>query len=817
MSPQNPQLLYFLALAAIPVILHFLLRAKPKKLLFPALRLIKMQRRANRRRMRLRHLLLLLLRMAVIALIVIGLARPTVPSANYTPSISEIVTTLVILAAAAGGYWAMLRFWRRKQLPEYELAQRRSFLRGGVAVGTLVLFLLLVVWPFQRRISAAISQPTIQQAENLPVAAVFLFDTSLSMDFKYENKTRLERAAEIATQHLNNLPRSSRIAISDTASNEPIHFSPDRAIAQTQIQELKSSAISAAINDRIRAVVDLQVDDISRGQGAVADGEKFEDQFVRELYIFTDLAQHAWQPEGARLLQNELERLAALGVYLIDVGVEEPSNTSLTDLRLSSQTVPQGGVVTVDAAVTGTGTGSGVKTVGISIQGPAGEMIDQGSSDVQVDQIATRARFPLSGLTGPVVQGEVRLETDDSLSFDDAISFTIEVQPPKQVLIVSDNYATKANFFRTALSPEELELSGDSPYRTKVIDSAQFAAEDLSRFDVVCWLDVGQPGFADWRALQRFLEAGGGAVLFLGPNVNQASYLDETAQAILPADLLANRPFSETEQFDLRNLTHPLLRAFAEWDTSELASVNVTRHWRTKPADDATVIVPYTDANETAAIIERTVGQGRVIMITTPFDRSEWSNLVTSVNVAVVLSDQLAQYVSRHDDERYNYTAGQIPVIKLSDEFEIKQLLVRKPDRTQPGKDLPPGADEVVIDDARLLGNYRLIPRNADIHFERGFSINAVAAESDLSRLGTSDLDELFGEGRYEAARDIDNLTRQVRQGRVGREIFPWVLALMIGIFVAEHFVANYFYETETTAAEDIARGTSSNADQPAA
>ena len=79
MSPQNPQLLYFLALAAIPVILHFLLRAKPKKLVFPALRLIQMQRRANRRRMRLRHLLLLLLRIAVIGLIVIGLARPDGP------------------------------------------------------------------------------------------------------------------------------------------------------------------------------------------------------------------------------------------------------------------------------------------------------------------------------------------------------------------------------------------------------------------------------------------------------------------------------------------------------------------------------------------------------------------------------------------------------------------------------------------------------------------------------------------------------------------------------------------------------------------
>ena len=168
-------------------------------------------------------------------------------------------------------------------------------------------------------------------------------------------------------------------------------------------------------------------------------------------------------------------------------------------------------------------------------------------------------------------------------------------------------------------------------------------------------------------------------------------------------------------------------------------------------------------------------------------------------------------------DEQYNYTAGQIPVVKLSDELDIKQLLVRKPDRTQPAKDIPPGADEVVIEDARLLGQYRLFPRNADIRFERGFSVNAVASESNLSRLGASDLDALFGAGRYEAARDIDSLTRQVRQGRVGREIFPWVLALMIGMFIAEHFVANFFYDTETTAAENATRGKTTTAEKPAA
>ncbi len=72
----HPFLLFGLVLVAIPVILHLLMRAKPKKLLFPALRLIQNRKRTNARRMRLRHWWLLLLRMAVIALLAIAVTGP---------------------------------------------------------------------------------------------------------------------------------------------------------------------------------------------------------------------------------------------------------------------------------------------------------------------------------------------------------------------------------------------------------------------------------------------------------------------------------------------------------------------------------------------------------------------------------------------------------------------------------------------------------------------------------------------------------------------------------------------------------------------
>lgn len=71
-----PLVLGGLLLAGVPVLLHFLIRKKPKTLLFPAFRFLMQKQRSNTRNLRLKHLLLLLLRVALIALVVFALARP---------------------------------------------------------------------------------------------------------------------------------------------------------------------------------------------------------------------------------------------------------------------------------------------------------------------------------------------------------------------------------------------------------------------------------------------------------------------------------------------------------------------------------------------------------------------------------------------------------------------------------------------------------------------------------------------------------------------------------------------------------------------
>src|SRR4029078_10666793 len=65
------------ALAALPVILHLFMRQTPKHVVFPALRLIRQAQEKSRKRLRIKNWLLLLARAALIALMALALARPS--------------------------------------------------------------------------------------------------------------------------------------------------------------------------------------------------------------------------------------------------------------------------------------------------------------------------------------------------------------------------------------------------------------------------------------------------------------------------------------------------------------------------------------------------------------------------------------------------------------------------------------------------------------------------------------------------------------------------------------------------------------------
>src|SRR3954447_2011831 len=78
----TPALLAGAALVAVPIVLHLIMRREAQRIKFPALRFVQQRRNVNQHRLRLRHLLLLALRCAIIAFLAFALARPTLRGAG---------------------------------------------------------------------------------------------------------------------------------------------------------------------------------------------------------------------------------------------------------------------------------------------------------------------------------------------------------------------------------------------------------------------------------------------------------------------------------------------------------------------------------------------------------------------------------------------------------------------------------------------------------------------------------------------------------------------------------------------------------------
>lgn len=809
----RPALLLGAVLAIVPILLHLLMRSKPKKLLFPALRLIQKRTKTNVRRMKLRHLWLLLLRIAVILLIVLAIARPSLPAANYSLATAETITLFVIVALAVGVYFTLMTRWRKQRLPHHTFIYRRTMLRGGTGVFIVLGLLLFVFWPYQNRIAAEIEAPAAELTEDLPIAAVFLFDTSLSMEYRQEGKTRLEEAQQIATEYLSKLPLSSRVAVGGTSSNDPLSFREDLIVARGDVQALKTSAVSVPINQRVREALKTQETDYGRtleSQTAIPE-ENRQDQFLREIYLFTDLSQTAWKRSAAKALQKEIERLKFINIYVIDLGVEDSRNTMVESIKLSSQSVSVGTPVSVDVTLSAVGSKEISETVEILAPNAAGKLVTQGKRSVKIKPgQSVEESFLLTDLAQPFAQGEVRLGSGDPLDADNRRFFTIGTKLPPRILIVSGEEGD-GDYLKEPLAPSRFEKLGRAPFRVdqETDEWLNENLEALKNYAVVCLVNVPNPREAVWNALADYTNKGGGLAIFLGSGkINPVAYNSASAQSIVPAELMAKRTFDPPESLNItakEQGEHPVFKRLCQLSgDAEFSQKPVFECWHVKPAKEASLTAWYTQTNypaPTPALVERKHGAGRVVMLTTGVTLKtgelNWSRLAVPNWQFLVFSHDLMKYLGRQASQRFNYRAGGEAKIRLGSENKMEDYLFRTPDGAQQARTVPADVRELTLVETTQPGHYRVLDADPQSDFAVGFSVNFPAEESQLQKVSRDHLNEMFGEERYRVTHDLEELERIVNVGRLGEELFPQVLVLVIVFFCAEHLVSNRFYEAD--------------------
>lgn len=102
----QPLALLLLGAALVPPLLHLFQRRRPPDVVFPAVRYLRQTEREAQRTIRLRHLLLLLLRVTAVALVALAAGRPVVPArvgAGHEPTALVLILDHSLSSGAVSG------------------------------------------------------------------------------------------------------------------------------------------------------------------------------------------------------------------------------------------------------------------------------------------------------------------------------------------------------------------------------------------------------------------------------------------------------------------------------------------------------------------------------------------------------------------------------------------------------------------------------------------------------------------------------------------------------------------------------------------
>src|SRR5262245_46309016 len=96
MSFLNPIMLFGIAAVSVPIIIHLLNRRRFQKIVWGAMRFLKLSVEQNQRRMRIEDMILLALRCLLLLMLALALARPAILS-NATDVFGQSKVTGVII------------------------------------------------------------------------------------------------------------------------------------------------------------------------------------------------------------------------------------------------------------------------------------------------------------------------------------------------------------------------------------------------------------------------------------------------------------------------------------------------------------------------------------------------------------------------------------------------------------------------------------------------------------------------------------------------------------------------------------------------
>ncbi len=827
----NFSILLALSALAIPVVIHLLNRSKARVVGWGAMRFLSASLAARSRRIMLEEVALLALRCMVVALAVLAVARPFLPS---RPTLTVLAAILAVPAAAVCLAVAA-SMWSRK-LPRLRLLIAAS--------------LLLLVPPG----AGALEQWSQAGRWNFgggPKDVAIVIDGSMSMTLPARG------SRDGGEMNFDQAVHLARAVAGDCGPGDGISLVVAGAVPRAILGRATSNRndLAASLDSlepmggTMRAAPALQLASQTLALGANP-GKK--------IILITDGRRAGWDVGGKaswRSVGTALRRLPTVPDVIVAT-LPPPrrlANLAITDILPDRRVIGTDREVRIDVYIRSTGTdAAGEAAVTLLVDGSAAvtkalAQVPPGASEV----VGFNHRFARSGrhvLTA-------RLEVQDDLVGDNVARRVVDVRAALGVLIIDGSPSDRplggaADFIDAALSAGPVGREGPASRPGKGGDGAMMVTTvvpapdaakvaDLRDYSVVVLADVPLLPASLAGKVAAFVAGGGGLLIAPGPQCRPEFYnawRDAAGGPVSPAwlGLLKGGP-DVRARLSPATFSHPVLARIAGEPGNDAGSAAFTSYWRLEPQGAAGLagVGGRLDSGE-PFVVERRCGKGRCVMLAGAMD-ARAGNLPT-LNCFVPLLHEMVCYLAAGQVIEPNGRAGQDVTIELSGAGKLlaagDKLDVVTPSgaRRTATVSTGPRAVRAQFNSADEPGLYRLLLPPAVAQACRaicpdGKSVPFVADdsgdESAMAMLTEADLQTARGnivaaldrkKGRADKmlvrVEDADELLAALSGGVPGSELWQYVAVALLLALLAETALARWIaWRRRTRSAKPVEFG----------
>ena len=621
---------------------------------------------------------------------------------------------------------------------------RRKRLHNLLLLAMRALAILLVVLAFTRPFLTGSGRGAIERDRS----NVILVDTSLTM----RHGDRFQKAKSRALGIINSIQGEKGALITFSRGYEVTErLTPDMAKLRTAAEALQPSNFGTDYAQALRGAESLFADDTAGS---------------RRIFLISDFqASGKGSPETSDFKLKQGTELEA-----VDVSDDQVENIAITDLGVHGVVYQQKYSDRLTAKVTNFGYED---RKGVRIEFKINDaIVEKREFDVLSGESKT-IEFTDFNVNEGVNRCQLDL-TDDKFTLDNRFAFVIRRSPQVKVLIIdtATRGQSESFYLKNALTTGE-----NLPFALTIKSSGSVNPSELSEYRVVILNDAGDVSSPLSVQLSKFIQAGGGVVIGVGPHtrVDQFNRAFEGLSPIVLDEVVQLR----TSPVTLSEIKtdHPIFEVFRQ--SGRLAAIRFAGYIRSEARAASSVIARFEDGSP--ALVETGAGKGKLILFTSTFD-SIWNDLPLSP-VYLPLVRQIVRYLGENEENAWNL-AGQAFTVPALEDGSLPAVDspagTRLTDKTQ-------STSGDLIVNPKETGFYRIrLPQVNDFK-----AVNTPPEESDLRKLEvTQFITEMTGGDAAQKARESATRAATSEEIESGQRIW-WLLLLgALAVFISEGIIA---------------------------